>query len=176
MTRQEFYELIDIEAPEDFQYFENLAAFLECEEELEYEHVAQLVKEIDKNVFCELVCEYFEEISDFVPEDENEVFEILENVKRAFTGMAASCKDETMAAKLADELERFRRWYSADSKVYLTEIGSLDEKETTLRDAIVAARLEKIDGDKYLYDFSECGDYKLDEYIVSFGELCEQNV
>ena len=152
MTKQEFYELIDIESPKDFQYFENLAAFLECEEELEYEHVAQLVKDIDKNVLCELVEEYFEEISDFVPDDENEVFEILENVRRAFNGMARNGNDETIVTKLADDLERFRQWYSVDSQVYLTEIGSLEEKEVTLRDAIVAARLEKIDGDKYRRD------------------------
>ena len=31
--------------------------------------------------------------------------------------------------------------------------------------------LEKLDGDKYEYDFSACLDYPLDEYIMSFGDI-----
>ena len=34
MTKQELYDLIDIDSPADFQYFENLAAFFECDEDL----------------------------------------------------------------------------------------------------------------------------------------------
>ena len=34
MTKQELYELIDIDSPAGFQYFENLAAYLECDEDL----------------------------------------------------------------------------------------------------------------------------------------------
>ena len=49
MTKQELYELIDIDSPTDFQYFENLAAFLECDEELEYEDVAALIKDVEKD-------------------------------------------------------------------------------------------------------------------------------
>lgn len=44
MNREQFYELLDIESAEDFQYFENLAAFFECEEELDYEDVAALFR------------------------------------------------------------------------------------------------------------------------------------
>ena len=48
MTKQELYELDDIDSPADFQYFENLAAYLECDEELSYEDVAELVKNVEK--------------------------------------------------------------------------------------------------------------------------------
>ena len=40
-----------------------------------------------------------------------------------------------------------------------------------MRDALVCARLEALEGTKYQYDFSECSDYELDEYIVSFGDM-----
>ena len=33
------------------------------------------------------------------------------------------------------------------------------------------SRLEKIDGDRYSYDFSQCIDYPLDEYIMSFADV-----
>lgn len=171
MRKNELYELLDIDYPGDFQYFENLAAFLECEEELEYEDVAELFQGVDKDTLAQLVDNYFEELTDFVPGSETGVYGILDNVRRALMGMAKNCDDDTMETKLADELERFRRWYSVDSKVYLTNMGTMDEQEFTLRDALVNARIEKLDGDKFQYDFSECENYVLDEYIVSFGDM-----
>ena len=45
MRKEDFYELLDIDYPADFQYFENLAAFLECDEELNYDDVAELFAE-----------------------------------------------------------------------------------------------------------------------------------
>ncbi|MBQ6900618.1 MAG: hypothetical protein IJN72_07250 [Firmicutes bacterium] len=175
MRKEDFYELLDIDYPAEFQYFENLAAFLECDEELEYEDVAELFQGVDKDTLAQLVDNYFEELTDFVPGSETGVYSILDNVRRALMGMARNCDDDTMETKLADELERFRRWYSIDSRVYLTNLGTMDEREFTLRDALVNARIEKLDGDKFQYDFSECENYVLDEYIVSFGDMIAAN-
>ena len=171
MTKQELYELIDIDSPADFQYFENLAAFLECDEELEYEDVAALIKDVEKDTLAQLIGDYFEEMSDFLPESETELYTIFDNVRRSLVGMSKSCDDETTQTKLADEMERFRRWYSIESSVSLTNLGTADEEEMTLRDALVCARLEALEGTKYQYDFSECNNYELDEYIVSFGDM-----
>jgi len=175
MRKEDFYELLDIDYPAEFQYFENLAAFLECDEELEYEDIAELFQGVDKDTLAQLVDNYFEELTDFVPGSETGVYGILDNVRRALMGMARNCDDDTMETKLADELERFRRWYSIDSRVYLTNLGTMDEQEFTLRDALVNARIEKLDGDKFQYDFSECENYVLDEYIVSFGDMIAAN-
>ena len=171
MTKQELYELIDIDSPSDFQYFENLAAFLECDEELEYEDVAALIKDVEKDTLAQLIGDYFEEMSDFLPESETELYTIFDNVRRSLVGMSKSCDDETTQTKLADEMERFRRWYSIESSVSLTNLGTADEEEMTWRDALVCARLEALEGTKYQYDFSECSDYELDEYLVSFGDM-----
>ena len=171
MTKEELYEILDIDRPEDFQYFENLAAFLECDEEPEYEDVAELIKEVDKETLAQLIGDYFEEISDFIPESETELFTIFDNVRRSLVGMSRNCNDETTQTKLADELERFRKWYSEDSRAYLTDLGSTEDEEMTLRDALVCARLEALGADKYQYDFSECSSYPLDEYIVSLGDM-----
>lgn len=172
MNREQFYELLDIESAEDFQYFENLAAFFECEEELDYEDIAALFGAVDQAVLAELIDEYFEEITNFVPGSETEVFSIFENVRRALIGMCRNCEeDETLHSKLMEELERFRRWYSIDSRAYCTDPVTLIEEEKTMRDALLLARLEKLDGSGYQYDFSECMHYPLDEYIVSLGDL-----
>ena len=92
MNREQFYELLDIESAEDFQYFENLAAFFECEEELDYEDIAALFGAVDQAVLAELIDEYFEEITNFVPGSETEVFSIFENVRRALVGQGGGLR------------------------------------------------------------------------------------
>ena len=147
MNREQFYELLDIESAEDFQYFENLAAFFECEEELDYEDIAALFGAVDQAVLAELIDEYFEEITNFVPGSETEVFSIFENVRRALVGLCRNCEeDETLRSKLMEELERFRRWYSIDSRAYCTDPATLTEEEKTMRDALLLAHVDEEGG------------------------------
>ena len=147
MNREQFYELLDIESAEDFQYFENLAAFFECEEELDYEDIAALFGAVDQAVLAELIDEYFEEITNFVPGSETEVFSIFENVRRALVGLCRNCEeDETLRSKLMEELERFRRWYSIDSRAYCTDPATLIEEEKTMRDALLLAHVDEEGG------------------------------
>ena len=68
MTKQEFYELLDIETPEDFKYVENVAQYLECDDEIDFADVAYLLSELDKVETAGLFDDYFEEIMDFIPE------------------------------------------------------------------------------------------------------------
>ena len=174
MNKRELYALLDIESPEEFEYFENLADYLECEEELDYTDVAELFNGVNKDVLAQLCDNYFEEISGFVPGSQTEVFTIFENIRRALVGMCRNCSDdENLEAKLIEELERFRHWYSIDSEAYCTNLGTMEETRMPLRDAIVTSRVEGIDGNtnKYEYDFSECMHYPLDEYIVSLGDM-----
>ena len=43
MDKDRLYELLDIEEPEDFQYFENIAALLEADEEIDYDALYALL-------------------------------------------------------------------------------------------------------------------------------------
>ena len=85
--------------------------------------------------------------------------------------MIKNYEELSTTAKAAEELERFRRWYSMDSKVYLTETNGLTEKDEPLRDALCDKRLEALGGDKYFYDFTEAMDYPLEEYVMTFGDM-----
>ena len=44
-----------------------------------------------------------------------------------------------------------------------------------VRDALAMARLEKLEGDKYSYDFSAAAAYPLDEYSMSFADMIAQS-
>lgn len=172
MDREELYELLDIDEPADFEYFENLAALLECDEFIEFEEIYALMEGVNMESLVTLINNYFEEISDFIPGESAEFFLLMDNVKRSLMGLAKNADtEENVLGNMAEELNRFRIWYSIDSEVMTRSIADGIERPYTLRDALALARLEKIEGDKYEYDFSGCLDYHLDEYIMSFGDV-----
>ena len=171
LTKKELYELLDIDVPSDFQYFENLAALLECEDEIDDQILAQLLEGIDKKTLSELIHNYFEEMTDFLPGDAAEAYGVLERIKFSLMGLARNCEEEDLLANLAEEMERFRRWYSMESRVYCTSVLTGAEEVLPVRDAVTLARSENLTKEKYEYDYSECLDYKLEEYIMSLADL-----
>ncbi|MBR6473765.1 MAG: hypothetical protein IKS99_08605 [Firmicutes bacterium] len=171
MTRQDFYDMLDIETVEDFKYVENVSQYLECDDEIEFADIAALIKELDKVEASGLIDDYFEEIMDFIPEAETEMYSLFTNIRRSLTGMFKNADEVSTEAKIAEELERFRRWYSMDSKVYLQEMSGTAEREETVRDALFAKRMESLGGEKFFYDFTEAMDYPLEEYVMTFGDM-----
>jgi hypothetical protein len=173
LNKENLYALLDIEEAADFQYFENLAALFECEEEIQEAALFQLISDVDKQVLSELIHNYFEEMTDFLPGDAAEVYSLLERIKLALMGLArGSEQEENLMVNLAEELERFRRWYADESRVICTPIKEpAGETAVPMRDAVTMARIEKLEGDKYEYDFSQCMDYPLEEYIMSLGDM-----
>lgn len=171
MTKEELYELLDIETAEDFKYVENVAQYLECEDEIEFRDMAELIRDLDKDEAACLFDDYFDEIMDFIPEAETEIYSLFTNIRRSLTGLLKNADEVSTEAKITEELERFRRWYSMDSRVYLSSSDLNGEKEETLRDAIFDKRMESLGGDKYFYDFTEAMDYPLEEYVMTFGDM-----
>jgi hypothetical protein len=171
LTKDALYELLDIDGPADFEYFENLAALLECEDEIDDQVLAQLLDGVNKKTLAELLHNYFEEMTDFLPGDAAEVYGVLERIKFALMGLARNCDEEDLLANLVEELERFRKWYSVESRVYCTSILTGNEEILPVRDAVTLARSENLTKEKYEYDYSECLEYKLEEYIMNFGDL-----
>ena len=171
LNQDKLYTMLDIETPADFEYFENLAALMECEEEIEEDVLFGLIEQVDKRTLAELIHNYFEEITDFLPDDAVELFTLLEHVKFSLMGMCGNSGEENVLVNLVDELNRFRKWYSIESRVYCTSFSGEEDGTVPLRDALVLARAEKLIGDNYEYDFTQCLDYPIEEYIMSFGDL-----
>jgi len=168
--KEMLYNLLDITEPADFQYFENISDIMEYEGELPYEELCQLFSEIDFYMVSELIDQYFEDVTNHIPGAETEIFTILENVHLSLVGMARNITSDEIG-NFVDEIERFRHWYSVESKVYLTKMGEDTEDCVTVRDAITMSRIENLGGDKYFYDFCEAIDYSLDDYVMSFKDM-----
>lgn len=107
MDRERLYEILDIEEPAGFDYFENIAALLECDENIGYEELYGLLQEVDKETLSMLIDNYFEELSDFLPEDDADFYLKIDQIRRSLVGLAQSSDDENVLGSLAEELDRF---------------------------------------------------------------------
>lgn len=88
MNREQLYEYLDIDTPADFEYFENMAALLECEEDIPYEEVCALIEDVDKDNLAMLIDNYFEELSDFYPDGDDEFYMLMDKIRLSLSGMA----------------------------------------------------------------------------------------
>ncbi len=168
MDLNELFEIVDIESAEDFKYFDNFAALMESDDYILAEVMYELFAEVDTDVLSELTDNYFEDIMEGVPEEEAELFTLLDNIKRVLKGYAENTDDERSIVLFTDEVSRFRNWYNFDTDVECQSRKDGSTRTVPVREALVLYRIEKLRADEYMYDFSECLDYPLDEYVVSF--------
>ena len=156
MDKKKLYELLDIETPDDFQYFENFATLVECNDEIPFELICELVKGVDQDTFAGLIDEYFDEITDHLPAGETDTYLLLEDFKRNLVDLRDDLDEDSKLVQISDELDRFRKFYAIDSKVYVTDEATGDEQTVTLAEAIVLSRMESLHLSKYRYDFRDC--------------------
>lgn len=173
MDRDELFELLDIDSGADFQYFENFADLVECEEDIESDVVYDMLEDVDLKTFAEICESFFYETLESVPGDQIDLYNLIENIKRALIGLAEAARGEedNVLLQLADELNRFRIWYSVDKLAECKDLSSDKVSYMAIRDALVNARLEKLGTEEYAYDFSEALEYELEEFIMTYADL-----
>lgn len=171
MDLNELMEMLEIDEPGEFEYFENLADLLESDETIPEDTLFQLFSQTDPKVVGELIHNYFDDILEAMPESSTEMFTLLENIKRSLIGLLQTSDDESLMLHFVEELYRFKTWYCSESEVTCKSLSDGEEKVLPLRDALVLSRLEKMEEDEYQYDFEECLKYEIDEYIMSFADL-----
>lgn len=171
MNLKELMDILDIEEPEEFEYFENFADLVENENNISDEILFQLFKKTDFNNIAEIIQNYFEDIMNNIPDSIADFYTLMDTIKRVLVGLMASNGDDNTVANFAEEVNRFRKWYSIESKVECVNIKTEEKTVVSIRDAIVNAKLEALNGDKYRYDFSDCLDYELDEFIMRYGSI-----
>ena len=171
MDFEELLKVLEIDAPAEFVYFEQYAEMAERREEISVDAIAALVNETDPGVLTELTESYFEDLLKFVPDDESELYTLIQTVSITLRSLAKGIDDPENAHLYAEEFTKFRNWFLFDGRVRRDDLIEGGEIEMTLMDALTAIRLQNLDGGDYRYDFSEALDYPLDEYIVSLAAL-----
>lgn len=176
MDREELYEKLDIESGEDFQYFENFAELVETGDKIDEDALYELFSEMDMKTFAELAESFFYEMEDNVPEDQNDLLILTENIKRCLVGLAEAVRryEEGALVKLCNEFDRFRRWYSDETLAAYDDPETGSSVESTVRDAITTARLERMGHGRYQYDFTRALDYIIDEYSMTYEDMADE--
>ena len=176
MNLEELLEILDIEEPEDFTFFENFADLIEYEGEIKYDALYSLIKRVDLISLGEFIETYFDDTLDGIPEEDGiDAYTFLTSVKMTLLGLVesiASAEEDEERDELpifVEELYKFRNWFTRESVVHMTRLKDEKMLTVTLLEAITAYRIEKLNEDEYSYDFEDCIPYEIDEYMVSFS-------
>lgn len=173
MNLDEFYEILDIEEGQDFTYFENFADLMESDANIDADAIGGLLGSIDMTVFSELAESYFYDVTEHLPDSSVEIYGIIEAVKNNFVSlsMAAAKGEEGTISKLANEIERFREWYSLSENCIMRNDETGESKNISVRDAVTESRYSALAGIEFSFDFTDAEEYEIEEYIVNVGEL-----
>ncbi len=182
MEKEEFYRLLDIESGRDFKYFENVAELFESSETIGQDLIYGLMKDADCDIFAELADGYFDEIENYIPDNETDFYILVDNIKRVMCGIAGTVsvtEDETdrdgLLTQLSDEIGRFREWYSLSDNVECVSQAERREMALPVRDALTLLREEALGGDSWDLDFSGALDYDLSDFVYSFADASEHD-
>lgn len=171
MNYEQLLELIGIEEAAEFEYFENFADLVESDEDISEEALYKLFSQVDRDGVADIIENYFTEITDAIPDDSTEIFTLLEAIKMSLIGLLQSAEEEAALVHFCEEIINFKIWYSVESKVHCRDIDTAEVETLSMRDAMANARIEKLEGDKCHYDFNDCLDYELEEYIMTYGDM-----
>ncbi|MDD4200283.1 MAG: hypothetical protein PHS19_02720 [Eubacteriales bacterium] len=173
MNYKELLEYMGIESPQEFTYFEMIADIIESEEDIALEAIYQVFRDADKSVISQLLDDYFEEITNALPDDSNSIFSLLDQIKMFLMGLIDSAETDSDYRRFADEFDRFRNWYTYDSQVEILQYDESDNYSDlqSLRDAITTSRIDKLSGKIHRYDFNKALDYEISSYAISLNSL-----
>lgn len=175
MDYENLLDYLDLTGPEEFQYFENIADIIECEDDIEEEALEKLFASVSSDVLTEVLENYFAELTDKVPQKSVDIYTLLDTIGKALAGLAGSLENEdgtgANVSLFAEELNRFRKWYMLETKVSCRNIGTGEVVSVPVSEALSLYRLEALDGDEYDYDFESCLEYPIEEYVMSFASL-----
>lgn len=170
MDKNKLYKILDIEVPEEFKFYENISALFEETENIEMNLISNLLSEIDIEIFKDETETYFEEFLKNIPDDEDEIYTLVDSISRKILGYINSYLSNREGAELcllSEELFKFRKWYVID-KLVLDKINNVMCSVCDARYGIVAANLL---GEKYSYNFLQALEYEVDGFDVNLTDI-----
>ena len=167
MDKIRLYNVLDIDSADDFQYYENLAALLEEDDFIEENLIKDLLRSVDKEKFAEHMDSYFDGFLDHLPDNETDLYILVESIGRAFSGLIFEDMNDEDITALASEIARFRKWYVHDQNAF----NRLNGEDSSVRDARYDIAAAKLLGEKADYDFRQALDYGLDGFDVRISDM-----
>ncbi len=169
MERDDLFDLLEIDRPEQFEYFEQFAELLECEEDIEFDDMFEALSGAAAENLGEFSENYFEELMNALPDSEQAAFAKLDSIQQRLMLLAAD-EDDNGRRLFAQELYKFRDWYH--------EPGSaiVDGLSMSPMEALFECRADKLTGSEHKYDFSGFDRYELEELSMNIGNFSQIDV
>lgn len=167
MDKVRFYRILDIDSADEFQYFENLSALLEEDEFIEENLIKDLIRNIDREKLAEHMSSYFDGFLDHLPDNETDLYVMVESMGRVFDGLIMEDMNEADIDALASEILKFRKWYVHELNAFNKTTG----EESSVRDARFDLAAAKLLGEKADYDFRMALDYDIDGFDVRVADM-----
>ncbi len=163
MTRDELFELLEMDTAEDFGYFEQFAELLECEDDIEYDDFYEAISKVDAQTLAEINENYFTEMEKAFPDDCDDFYAVMQPVWDNLRLLARDLDDETYRREYANQLYKFRNMYTNP------EGASVDGESCSVMEALAESRASKIDNAKHSYDFENSLDFTPDYISMRLG-------
>jgi len=163
MTLSELYNLLEIENPSQFEYFEQLADLLENEEPIGFDMLYTLLSQVSADTLKELIGNYMEDLCGSIPDRYEDFFILADSIQQKLVLLAENAEQDEPKKELIQELYRFRQWYHKEDG------AAIDGVPCSVMNALFSCRSEKFSGEEHEYDFSGAMDYEIDEMSVSIG-------
>ncbi|WP_027399963.1 hypothetical protein [Anaerovorax odorimutans] len=176
MEIEELLDFLEIESPTEFSFFEHFSDLIECDKIISYDAFYTALSEVDANVLVNITDNYFEDIQSGIPDDSLDLFTLLDTIKQALIGLAQNTDDSESRVLYVDELFKFRNWYIFDGIAHCHKLDNNEIMEITVSQALTLSRIEKLSKEEHSFDFSDCLNYDLDEYALSFIASSDDNL
>ena len=167
MDRERLFEKLDIESPDEFQYYESFDALMEDEEHIEEELIKEVFSEAEQDIILDHIGNFFDSFATNIPDEETELSIITETFRNNIKSAAGSLDSDEGLDQLASEIYKFRKWYAID----LNAIDELKKEEISVRDARYEIAAAKLLGDQASIDFGRALTSGPDAYAVRLRDI-----
>lgn len=167
MEIERLFEKLDIDSPEEFKFYENFDSLMEDEEHIEEELIKEVLSCADSELLSDHVDSFFESFLRNIPDDETELYIIVESFKRNISSLVIEDMDDEDVSELAKDIYKFRNWYAIEHNAKNVSSG----EELSVRDARYEIAAAGLLGEEVSIDFGRAITSGPDTYGIKISEL-----
>jgi hypothetical protein len=170
MTLEKLYKLLEMDGPEDMEYFEQFADLMDMDEDVPFDLFYMALSGVKPENAGELAENYFEDLSNAAPEDENDLVLLLDSLEENLMHLAEDIDDADARRSFAEQLYKFREWYKAPGG------AEIDGEKASVFEALLQARSDAISGETHELAFLSTDDYKLEDASYGLGKFSKIDI
>ena len=167
MKLTELMDMLNMDELYEFEYFEQLADLLECEEEIPFDAFFEVLSQTEGDTMSEIIGNYMEELAENLPDFNADLFTIVETIKQRLLLLTETLEEKDTKRTFAEELYRFKEWYTNP------EGASANGNPCSVLEAVALHRAEGLGGSKMKYNFENSLDYEMEELSIGLGTFEE---